>query len=653
MSNKLVAAGGIQGHLKMDDPTEASQDQATTQQKRSETYRDQACGPDIIDISDDEAGSRARTEADGEDDSDADSCPDLEEHYDDGLSDSTQGDPEVGMSDDEEVAHINSNYTRCTTPPTRQTSAVSSEGWRSATKPEYHTHLLMLRPHDRVETLNAHVDELIERLHCDEILTGPHTPPGSPPGKAPRRLQLLARNVHNPKPLPAEHVAEPDQSTTTTSNQEAEDQADHAMSLDFPETIFTPESFDLFRIAFEAACASSDADEKRQRRILMRHLRRQTKHALSTFPESWTPKQILNHLQTAIEQDADAKAHAAASEARIRKAEQERDDAMNGTECAYTKFGTTLSKEEHDKAMLYYLEYTSMESVHRYHHRTEDYDFLLSLLNPYCAGYVVSQDKQLTVMSVIRLVRQYVEKHGRGSHWNNALSPQDPGYDRNRRRNFDDLLSRMHNAVESNPHSTDHHDRRTRTQRQAHTVLDGDSHTSSRRNARSDSGDYSDSNYSSCSSEATEAKCSSYELQRKLERFEQQLNSLAATVQVSTATLARRNINGEKVNSARAVQHDKTAAETERELSHQQARITTLSARLFRCEQKDRHRDRILQNIKRENRQLRCREHREHVDAQRERSWRGRNAYSRPGPLCSKRQQVRDWLVRRRPDSQH
>lgn len=84
----------------------------------------------------------------------------------------------------------------------------------------------------------------------------------------------------------------------------------------------------------------------------------------------------------------------------------------------------------------------------QYDKRSEEYDFLLTLLSPSCERHVQSKDHVYSVSSALRLIREYVSVHGRGSHWKKMPDGRMGKLTVNQRNMFDHLLWQMGQAVE-------------------------------------------------------------------------------------------------------------------------------------------------------------------------------------------------------------
>ena len=258
--------------------------------------------------------------------------------------------------------------------------------------------------------------------------------------------------------------------------------------LAYPDTIFTPEAFEMFRITFEAACYSSEADATKQRNVLLRQLRHQARAVLMRIPEDWSVKQILDHFQQLVqtEDDHTVKATPPADESDSEEEDviEVSDDMDHGSEHTQPPEpknddeGSVTDGEDgrpntsYHRRQAEYLEHFNAvasnhnldrhqlrEAIGDYHqkrgserrrnwmNRTEQYDMLLSLCNQDCREYVRKHDHECNVGHAIQLIATYVGRHGAGSHWITSPNSQHHPAGRFRCDLFDRLLNEFQLAI--------------------------------------------------------------------------------------------------------------------------------------------------------------------------------------------------------------
>lgn len=225
-----------------------------------------------------------------------------------------------------------------------------------------------------------------------------------------------------------------------------------ALQLDYPETIFSPQAFSHFRHTFEAACQDSDADEGRQRKVLIRQLQEQTNAALQRIPSDWNATHILDHFENQIQADAAVKQQALAGDESMngqdqRNAQPTHDNQPPADQSPVSRGQPTMILRTTLPAPNIYEGQQQRNEYTKFANRTREYDYLFSILNEDCKAYVIARDSKYTLLNVLQLVRQYVKENGRGTQWKSDLPPYDVSYQPERQRMFDQVMDELIGAV--------------------------------------------------------------------------------------------------------------------------------------------------------------------------------------------------------------
>ena len=182
----------------------------------------------------------------------------------------------------------------------------------------------------------------------------------------------------------------------------------HAEGLpgDFPETIFTPNAFALFRLTFEAACHASDTTHSQQRKLLLRHIKHQAQAAVKRIPSEWSNDEIMDYI-----------------EQRVKGAAGEPSTAVPaGTPGDVTTSVTAESTPPEPEP-------TTSPPVSNPHgmaiptRRTDDfphiseYWYLYRMLNAKCKSHLDDSGRHREMSDVILSLAQFVKENGRGTQW--------------------------------------------------------------------------------------------------------------------------------------------------------------------------------------------------------------------------------------------
>ena len=487
------------------------------------------------------------------------------------------------------------------------------------------------------------------------------TSPASPDPKLKRHLGTAATNIsaaeefqhwqerlHGSKTKsPAPYTSSTDvinccATVVKTINDMAE--SNHGQVLDYPESIFTPDSFELFRITFEAACANSEAEPAKQRKVLLRQLRQQARAVLMRIPDTWSVRNILDHFEQLVKDGHQQSAEHAVNpdvtteisdgmdvttcteQAAELSSETEKiadvtptDEQMNDSSCQPTNppepsepnpdeptlFQRVasngeaelpelqvvadhylLSRDELEEAISDYRCGHAKQKGRRWMSRSAQYDVLLSLCNGRCKEFILAYDDEYRVEHALQLIAEFVARHGPGSHWEATNEQRRIDPDGFRYHLFDELIADFSIAL---------NEQQLRRQRIA--AAERTESQPDRRHSATDSGhtdDYStpDSNTDAVTNQVGELS----DLLREITPPPATANS------EQLIELARQRAQHPNQWPPRRPLRDLNNTTREallvRRLHHH--RITNLSQRLQDCERRERQRDRQLTQLRHE-----------------------------------------------------
>ena len=424
------------------------------------------------------------------------------------------------------------------------------------------------------------------------------------------------------------------------------DMAEHneGQALDYPDSIFTPDSFELFRITFEAACANSEAEPAKQRKVLLRQLRQQARAVLMRIPEAWSVKHILDHFQqlvqdghrrqtddtaatetvTEIIDDMDVTNGTEPAAENSTETDQTHDmpthsEQMNESDCTqanppepsepnpdeptlFQRIASNgeaelpelqvvadhylLSRDELEEAISDYRCGHAKQKGRRWMSRSAQYDVLLSLCNGRCKEFILAYDDEYRVEHALQLIAEFVARHGPGSHWEATNEQRRVDPDGFRYHLFDELIADFSIAL---------NEQQLRRQRIA--AAERTESQPDRRHSATDSGhtdDYStpDSNTDAVTNQVGELS----DLLREITpppataNSEQLIELARQRAQQPTQWPPRRPL--------RDINNTTREALLVRRLHHH--RITNLGQRLQDCERRERQRDRQLAQLRHE-----------------------------------------------------
>lgn len=415
-------------------------------------------------------------------------------------------------------------------------------------------------------------------------------------------------------------------------------------ALDYPDSIFTPDSFELFRITFEAACANSEAEPAKQRKVLLRQLRQQARAVLMRIPEEWSVRCILDHFQQLVQDGHRTQPDPSAATETVTEIQDDMDvttgtepaaempaadehthdmttqsEQMNDSNCQLTnppepvetspdqpsllphtvrpdddelpELQTVadhylLSRDELEEAISDYRCGHAKTKGRRWMSRSEQYDVLLSLCNGRCKEFIIAYDDEYRVEHALQLIAEFVARHGPGAHWKLTAEQRRMDPDNFRYHLFDELIADFSIAL---------NEQRLRQQRIA--TAERAENQPDRRHSGTDSGHTDDySNPDSNNDVVTDQVGELSDLLRTI--TPPQPTNHGEQVTELKPERARHTTQWPPRRPVRDINNTTREALLVRRLHHH--RIMNLGQRLQDCERRERQRDRQLTQLRSE-----------------------------------------------------
>lgn len=211
------------------------------------------------------------------------------------------------------------------------------------------------------------------------------------------------------------------------------------LEFDFPDTIFTPCAFAVFRVAFEQACHHSTAPQSQQRKVLLRHIKKQTDAAVKRIPDAWDTKEILDFIGSRVRGDVGRP-----------PLTFEEKLANQGTWMTREQPERTLHRDSPDETTSNATDSGLDDSDQRSHSSTakpSEYQYLYRMLNPACQRYL---DETQTANAIANIAK-FAEQHGKGTQWDVTQPPDASPSQSICRRVVDEAIDIMLRSTPSTP----------------------------------------------------------------------------------------------------------------------------------------------------------------------------------------------------------